>query len=372
MNSEPSRAREYQGARYRLFFIDLGITLAVLLIFELSGISKTLYELISGRVNNFFLSVICFATALGIILYLAGALIHYYKSFVLEHRFDLSNQRFSAWIKDELKGTAISYLLFLLFACSLYFFLKYFRAGWWIWMAGAWILFNIIFAKLVPIIIIPLFFKYRELENKHLRKRLIDLAKRCKVKVVDVFKIDLSAKTKKANAALTGLGSTRRILLGDTLLENFTEEEIEVVLAHELAHHRFGHIWKQLMFGGIAAFILFFLIHVTLKIICPFLGISELGNVRTFPSIIFLLTIFSIAILPVQNWHSRAMEKEADISAIKMTNLVKAFISCMNKLGSQNLADPLPSKFIEIMLYDHPPIFRRVKLAERLEKGRIR
>ena len=216
-------------------------------------------------------------------------------------------------------------------------------------MAGAWILFGIIFAKLVPVIIIPLFFKYKELENSKLKEKLLSLARKCGVRVLDVFKIDLSAKTRKANAALTGIGNTRRILLGDTLLENYAEDEIEVVMAHELAHHKFMHIWRSLIFGGIFTVAGFYLLKLLLQSFVDLKNMGSIADIEAFPVILLGITVLSALFMPIQNFYSRELEKRADSFALKLTGLSDAFISCMTRLARQNLADIKPSRFIEIM-----------------------
>ena len=294
----------------------------------------------------------------------------FYKSFVLEHKFDLSNQRLIGWTKDELKKILISFVIFLLFVEFLYLFLRSFPYTWWIWLAGTWILFSIVFAKLVPVLILPLFFKYEELKNKPLKDRLIRLAAACKIKVLDVFRLDLSAKTKKANAALAGIGSTRRVLLGDTLLNNYADKEIEVVLAHELAHHKFRHIWRSLIFNGVSAIVGFYFVHLVISSTVDKLAFENMHDVRTLPLILLLLTLLSVVAMPVENSYSRAMERKADSFALSLTNSPDAFISCMDKLANQNLADKAPSKIVEFMLYNHPPISKRIKMAKNYKKTR--
>ena len=239
-------------------------------------------------------------------------------------------------------------------------------------MAGVWILFSIVFTKIVPVLILPLFFKYSELQDTDLKNRLKLLAKSCGIKILDVFKLDLSAKTKKANAALAGMGSTRRILLGDTLLKNYTGEEIEVILAHEMAHHKFRHIWKTIFFGAVAAITGFYLISLMLGPIIQYLSLEAIYDIEALPVILFIFTVFNILVAPIQNWYSRTLERNADLWAIKLTQLAGEFISCMNKLAEQNLSNMHPSKFVEIMLYDHPPISSRIEMAKNMMSSQER
>ncbi|MFH1752996.1 MAG: M48 family metalloprotease, partial [Candidatus Omnitrophota bacterium] len=227
-----------------------------------------------------------------------------------------------------------------------------------------WIFITIVITKIAPVIIIPLFFKFEPLGDAALKERLIKLARSCGINILDVFKLKLSAKTKKANAALVGLGRTRRVLLGDTLLENYTKDEIEVVMAHELAHHKLLHIFKLILFGGLGTIIVFYLVYLTSGMIANTIGLVSISDIAGFPSVIFSISLFSVILLPAQNAFSRRLEVSADLFALKATGLPEAFISCMNKLAGQNLSDPSPSRFIEFALYDHPPISKRVKMAQ--------
>lgn len=369
MEDAQSKAKEYSDIKNRVFFFNLLLSIFLLIFLQLSGISAWLKLISTNYAGNFFVINVIYATLFGLIFYVAGIPLSFYKGYVIEHRFGLSNQNLVSWLKDLIKKALISYIIFVLFFEFLYIFLRRFPSTWWIWMAGAWVLFGIVFAKLVPVLIIPLFFKYTELKDNELKTKLIGLAQQCGVKILNVFKIDLSAKTNKANAALTGIGNTRRILLSDTLLKKYTKEEIEVVLAHELAHHRFGHIWKTLVFGGLSTAFGFYLINISLKTLIGFLGLKTIYDIEAFPLILLFLTIFSIAMLPIQNFYSRRMENQADYFAVKLTKLSDDFISCMNKLARQNLANVSPSRFIEIMLYDHPPISKRIDMVSKMTKN---
>lgn len=360
MHHEELKAKKYSAIKYRLFFVNLVLTILILAGIQASAVSKALKTLAASWGNAFFAITFLYATLLGIILYIAGLPLSFYKTYVVEHRFGLSNQKLSGWLKDELKSVVIAYIIFVFFAEFLYFALRYYPYNWWIGITILWVIFGIIFAKVFPVLIIPLFFKVGKLEDRDLEDALMRLAQSCGVQIVDIFRLEFSVKTTKANAALAGIGNTRRILLSDTLLENYTKGEIEVVLAHELAHHKFKHMWKYLAVEGSSAVAGFYFINLFLK---ATLGVKEIYNIEFFPSILLLFTIISFLALPVQNLFYRSMEKAADIFAIKVTGFSGAFISCMNKLAKQNLSDVSPSRFIEIILYNHPPISKRIKSA---------
>src|SRR5206468_4213630 len=137
---------------------------------------------------------------------------------------------------DQVKGTALSALLGLPLALALYGLLRAFPAGWWIGMALLLMFFTIVMAQLAPVLLLPLFNTLTPLEDGELRRRLMALAAAAGSPVRGVFVMDLSRRTQAANAMFTGIGPTKRVILGDTLLRDYSEDEIETVLAHELAH----------------------------------------------------------------------------------------------------------------------------------------
>jgi len=369
MSQLNAKTKRYTVIKNRLALIEPIMLLIVFAFIQVSGISVNIKNISANLFTARYGIIAAYAVFFGFVYYVATFYLNFYRGYIIEHRFGLSNQSLSNWIKDELKRIVFSLIVFLVFIEFLYLLLRISPNFWWLFISLGWVLFTIVLAQLAPILIIPLFFKYEHLGDNDLKKRLIRLAKRFGVKLLDVFKIKLSAKTKKANAALVGMGKTRRVLLGDTLLENYTKDEVEVVLAHELAHHKLAHIWKLVLFGGLSTVLVFFLSKLSLVYLLGLFKFDTIENIAIFPSIMFFLSLFGFLISPVQNAFSRRLERSADLFALKITRLPEAFISCMNKLARQNLADPAPSEFIEIMLYDHPPISKRIAMAKKYNVG---
>lgn len=364
MSSADSKAKRYSVIKNRIALLEPLLFLAFLAVIQLSGISRNIKEFSLLFSSQWYVTIALYAVIFSFLHYIITFYLNFYRSYIIEHRFGLSNQGLSDWIKDELKRGLLSLALFILFIEFLYLVLRNSPDLWWLLLALGWVAFSIVLAKIFPVLIIPLFFKYERFTDEEFKKRLMRLAKKCGVKILDVFKLRLSSKTKKANAALTGIGKTRRVILGDTLLDNYTKNEVEVVLAHELAHHKLAHIWKTVLFGGLSITCVFYLVKLSSSFIIDMLHIEGVDDITAFPSIMFAISFFSILATPLQNAFSRRLERAADSTAIEITGLPQAFISCMNKLAEQNLADPAPSKFIEVMLYDHPPISKRVAMAE--------
>lgn len=360
--------KRYAAARNRLALIEPLYLLVFLAIMQLTGLSEYMTHFSYSLSRNFYGAIAVYILVFSAIYYSAFFCLKLYGGFLLEHRFGLSNQTFGGWLKDEAKGGILSFMLFLLFAELLFFLITYAPGLWWLLMALGWIVIDIILAKVFPVLILPLFFKYEKLNNAELKNRLMRLGRKCGVKVLDVFRLNLSAKTKKANAALVGMGKTRRILLGDTLIEGYSKDEIEVVMAHELAHHKLLHMWKLLFTGAAGSIIIFFLVKLVLsKLVVEALQLETPGDLAIFPSILFFMVFFSTLLTPAQNSFSRRLEKAADHFALEATKAPAAFISCMKSLAKQNLADPEPNRFIEIALYNHPPISKRIKMAKKFK-----
>lgn len=359
--------KQYQSIKNWLVLLNFIIFLAANLILLVTGYSLYLKAIAFRFSSNYYTTLVIYLGLFGVIFYLLNLPASFYEEFILEHKFGLSSQRFGSWLYKEMKKIIVSSAISLPLVLILYFFLKNFSGSWWIIVGVIWFLFSILFAKFVPVLIIPFFYKYKPLADQNLKERILNLAAKCKIKIIDVCYIDAKKETKKANAAVVGLGRTRRIILWDTLVNNYSYEEIEAILAHEFGHHTLKHMQKLLLFSLVSIFASLFLVNLAAIKLVKVFWLSGIYDIAGFPLICLILFLFSIIIMPLQNGFSRKLEVEADIFALKTTGDKNNFISMMQKLSSQNLADPSPSKFIEIMLYDHPPIGKRIKLAERIE-----
>lgn len=360
-------AKRYSRIKNILFVVELAVTILFLFIMAAQGPSVWIRNFAVSLADNPWFSTAVYFLIFGLIYMAISFPLDLYQGFSLEHKFSLSTQTFFAWFKDYIKKLLIGSAISLTLVEFLYFFLRRFEENWWILAAALWITFTIILSKVAPVLILPLFFKIRRLEDENLRQRLLCLAEKSGAKVKDVFEIDMSKKTVKANAGLAGLGKTRRILVGDTLLKNYSPDEIEAVLAHELGHHKYGHILKFIAFGAVSSFAGFYIAHNVFKELSPILGLEGAADVAGFPVLFLILFFFTLFILPLQNGLGRAFERQADYFSVEITRNPDAFITTMRKLGEQNLADLNPSRLVEIFLYDHPPISKRIKMAEDLK-----
>jgi STE24 endopeptidase len=265
------------------------------------------------------------------------------------------------------KKGVISFSITALLAEAAYAMARNLPAIWWQAASLFWIAFSVFFIKLFPVLIIPLFYAYKPLSSGELRKRILLLAERFNIKVMDVSEIDFSKKTKKANAAVTGWGGTKRIILADNLVKEFSPGEIEVVVAHEMAHHKLGHVWKLIGAGSVPVVLFFYVIGAFGETICGYCGIGHILDISNLPLAWLVLSVLCLISMPLQNAFSRMLESEADRLSVEKTGSLSAFISLMEHLARTNLADRNPGRLMEFLFYSHPPIDRRIEAARRYD-----
>jgi STE24 endopeptidase len=358
------KAKLYSSIKYGLAIGQTVYLVLFLFLFESLGFSNILARNIQQLMLSDYYAVLLYIFIIYIIYYILSFPLNFYHSFLLEHKFLLSRQTIKDWFSDQLKGGIISYALTIIGLEAFYFILKHQPQNWWWIFSIFWIFLSLILAKLTPLIIIPLFFKYKKLSDDGLRERIIVLSAKMKIKILDVFEIDLSKKTVKVNAGLVGWGTTRRVILADRLREKYSSDEIEVILAHEFAHYKHKHLIKIILINVLITVLCFYLIAKTNGWVLRLFGLSSLRDIASLPIVFIYLILFGIIMQPLENVFSRRFEKNADLIALKTTGLKEAFVSAMDKLASQNLADRKPHPFIKLFFFDHPPIDERISYAK--------
>jgi STE24 endopeptidase len=361
-----AQARRYARIRRRLWAVDTAISAVYLLVWLLTGWSAALAAWLRTITSNEWLLVLLFAAIFGGIISLLELPLGYYSGFVLPHRFGLSNQTFTGWVIDQLKSLAIGAPLGLLALEFVYLALRLTGGWWWAWTAAGMLVFTVLLSNLAPILIMPLFNKFVPLGEDHadLADRLMKLAEKAHTKVRGVFKFDMSKRTRAANAALTGLGRTRRIVLGDTLINEFSTDEIESVLAHELGHQVHKDIPLFIAFGTVMTLVGLYLASLGLDWAVSRFGFSGPADIAGMPALALVLGAFGLITQPLGNAVSRWREHMADIYSLQSTGKKDAFASAFVRLANQNLGEVDPEKWVVFMFYDHPPIGERIKLAE--------
>jgi STE24 endopeptidase len=316
--------------------------------------------------TNDWLLVLGFVMIFGGISGLLELPLSFYSGYLLPHRFGMSNQDLKSWVIDQLKGAAIGVPLGLIVLELVYLALRLTGAGWWLWTGAGLLVFTVLLTNLAPVLIMPLFNKYVPLGEEHadLAERLMGLAERAGTRVRGVFKFDMSKRTKSANAALSGIGNTRRIVLGDTLIDEFSPDEIESVLAHELGHQVHKDIPILIGFSTMLTLGGLFLASLGLNWAVRYFGFSGPADVAGMPALGLVLGAFGLVTQPLNNAFSRWRERLADEYSLQSTGKTGAFASAFTRLANQNLSEVDPEKWVVFMFYDHPPLGERIRMAE--------
>ncbi len=354
------KAKNYARARRWLAFGDLALAGILLLLLVFSGLSQRLTGLFTlPVVPGASLYLVMLMVAYGVL----SAPLSYYGGFVLPRHYGLSIQKLTGWLGDKAKAGILGLAFGAGMVAVIYWFITSFPAMWWLLSWGVVVLLSLILTNLAPVIIVPLFFKMEPLSNTDLRLRLEQLAQRARVRVRGIYIIELSSKGTTANAALMGLGNTRRIVLGDTLLQRYSPPEIEVILAHELGHHLRNDILRLLVIQSAIWLIGFYLADLVLKASVMPLGFNGIADIAALPLLMLIFSIISLLIAPLANTYSRHIEVAADDYALRLTDNPKSFINTMTKLADQNLSEAQPSRWVELLIYDHPCYTKRVEHA---------
>jgi STE24 endopeptidase len=316
--------------------------------------------------------VLAYVLLLGVV-HEAGALpIAFYRSFLLERRYGLSTESFRHFVTDQAKGGALGAVLSLGGFSLLYLAMRQWPTWWWVAAAGGFGIVAIGLTRLAPVLLLPIFFTFRPLSRPSLRERLLKLSRRAGVAVTDACEWQISDRTRKANAALAGLGRTRRILVSDTLLAGHTDDEVEVILAHELAHYVHHDLWRGLALQTTVAALGFFVASRVLSALAPRLGWSGVADVAGLPALLLAAGLPSLALRPAVNALSRRMEQAADRFALDLTGNAAAFVAAMQRLANQNLSEEHPSQLARWVFYTHPPVADRIAAARRWEDSHQR
>ena len=363
-SADTPEARRYNRIHRWLGVADFAVGSAFLIVLLVSGWSGWLRDLaLRDSFQNYTLAVFIYLFLLLLIGKALSIGLDYY-GFRLERDFQLSTQRFRSWMWDEAKGFLVGLVLGGIVVELVYFLIRQWPQHWWIL---AWAIFMVLFvvmAQLAPVVLFPIFYKFEPLEDEDLRRRLVLLSEHAGTRVRGVYRWKLSEKTKKANAALTGLGNTRRIILADTLLDNYAPEEIEAVLAHELGHQVHRHILKSILVQAGITLLGFWAANWVLHYSVDHHMFEELSDFANLPLLAITASVISLLLMPALNAYSRFNERQADRYAFESIATVEPFISSMNKLASQNLAERTPAKWIEVLFHSHPAISKRVAAAE--------
>ncbi len=359
-------AKKYNNIKLFFNISKTIVTFVLIFLFVALGYSESLVEYIKQSVTNPYLVLLVFVLAAGIAMSVLFFPLNFYTEFILEHKYNLSNQKFFAWIWENFKATLVGGVIGIPLLLIFYYVLESYGSLWWLPFSILLFIVSVILSKIVPIIILPLFYKVTPIEDEDLKSRIMKLSQNVNMKVENIFQFNMSKNTKKANAAFTGLGKTKKILLGDTLTSDFTNDEIETVIAHELGHYKHKHIIINLVVGTITSFLTLYIISVLYSNSLSWFGFSEITEIAALPILSLWGMIIGLVQTPLTNILSRKHEYQADEYAIKSTNKKEVFINTLNKLTEQNLSDKDPHPLVEWFFYSHPSTKNRVAYINNL------
>jgi STE24 endopeptidase len=356
-------ARQLARQHRRLMVLEVALSAVLVIGFLLSGVSQWVKDaLLRAHLVGPGALVAAYVAIAYLWYSLITAPLSWWGGFILPHRYGLSTQSAAGWVEDEMKSFLLGLLLGLPVAEVIYWLLRTYPATWWVWAAVFLIFFAVLLGHLAPVLITPLFYKLTPLNDSDLIERIKRLAEQAHTRIVGVYTINLSARTTAGNAMVMGLGASKRIALGDTLYADYSPQEIETIIAHELGHQvhhdlELGIIVQSLLFlGGM------YLAHLFLRTGIGYFGFSGPGDIAGMPLLLLAVGLFSLITMPLINGYSRWRESLADRYAVQTTRNPLAFARAMIRLANQNLSEADPPRWVVWLLYSHPPVKERVRV----------
>tara|TARA_Y100000034_G_scaffold136181_1_gene211321 strand:- start:2423 stop:3523 length:1101 start_codon:yes stop_codon:yes gene_type:complete len=354
------KAKRYNNIKLAL---NLGGTLSgwlFMLAIVLLGFSSWTEVLVSSVTSSPYLALLAFGAIIGIVETILFFPLSFYGGYILEHKYGLSNHTLRSYFWEKFKAFGVGLVIGVPLLLVFYYLLRTFPEIWWLYVGVFMFLVSVVLGRLAPTLIFPLFYKFKPIDDETvaatIRKRCGDAG----MKVEGIFQFDMSKTTKKANAAFTGIGRSKRVILGDTLLEEFDHDEIDAVLTHELGHFKMKHLWKMMAIGTLFTFVGLYLVSVAYAAWIERLGFENITQLATLPLLTLLFGIYSFVSGPVQNSISRRHERQADRFSVEMRRDSSAMARALEKLADQNLADREPHPVVEFLFHSHPSIENRI------------
>lgn len=345
--------------RFTEFFIGIAILAGILA----SGLSTRMRDT-ATRLRRPFLVGVAFLALFTLADYLFGLPFRLYRDFYIEDEFGFINQTFWQWWGEDLIGLAVVFVLSIGPLLGFYALVRKSR-HWWLWLTAISAPFIVFVIVVAPIWIAPLTNDYVPLRDQHLKQEMLTLASSAGIEGSDVFQVNASKQSSKINAYVTGLFDTKRIVLYDTLIDNFTLPEIRFVMGHEMGHYVLHHVWFIVAviigFIALASWLVQKTIPGAIRRIGPRLGVESLGDLASLPLVLIYVSVFSFLFNPVMNAASRHWEHQADVFGMKVSGVSGSTAAvAFHKLSAYNLADPDPNPLIEFWFYSHPSIKKRI------------
>ncbi|MCX6829833.1 MAG: M48 family metallopeptidase [candidate division Zixibacteria bacterium] len=351
-------------------FISFFVSIAILIIVLYTGLSARFRKWALGITQKQFLVYLLYFIFFLLFMTLINFPVDYYRNFVVEHDYGFSNQTFGQWMGDNLKTFAVIFIFGFFIFLILYWLINRFKK-WWLYFAIGIIPFMVLVIVIFPVLVAPIFNKFEPIKNQELKTEMIALASRAGITNPDIYEVDASKQSSKVNAYFTGMFGTKRIVLYDTSIKNFSVNELKFIMGHEIGHYLKNHIWYGLFIAVVIMFLMGYLID---KLLPRFisrqsrrLGFTHLGDMASLPLILLFVTIFSFITQPIENGASRYFEYQSDQYGLEISGVTgDEAVTAFDKLSVANLSDPEPPALIEFWFYDHPALKKRMENARML------
>lgn len=353
----------YNAIKLRLSIAGYILDAVLLAMFAFSGISPAISDYLEFYFISDYARYLIFMLIFSSVFFAVGIVFELYGTFIIEKDFGFLKLTPVSWFLEKIKSIAVSLVIIIPLSLLFFYVIRNFQNSWWWMFSCVLVLLSVVLARIAPVLILPLFYKLKPLENECLRDKINTLIKNEKVAFSGIYSFNLSKKSTKANAGFTGIGSSKKIILSDTLISSFTEEEIVSVFAHELGHYRHAHILKNLILSTCIVFLSMFFCYISSSYLAAFSGYASVAEIAAIPLLLLMLFFFSIITLPFTNMISRHFEYQADAFAADKAGVIP-FISAMTRLSETNLANLEPHPFVEWLFYSHPSIPKRIKAVQ--------
>ncbi len=361
------KAMRYYRSGNVLWWVNLLISLLIPVLFLWSGFSARLRSWAMGLGKKWFLALAVYLVAFNLINYLLNLPLAYYQGFVRQHAYDLSNQAFSKWMGDSVKGLGVGLIMAVLFTWIPYLLIRKSPRRWWLYTGLGVAPFFFLVNMIAPIWIAPLFNEFGPMKNQALEAQILNLADRAGIEGSRVFEVNKSVDTEAVNAYVSGFMGTKRIVLWDTIIEKLSEEELLFVMGHEMGHYKLGHIIAlTLLISAMTMLGLYLIYRVSGGLIAKYrhrFGFSELGDFASLPLLSLLLGLFFFILTPGFLTISRHYEHEADRFGLELTHDNYAAATAFVKLQEENLGNPYPGPLYKLWRSGHPPLGERIQFC---------
>jgi len=361
-------ARHYRNDNLKWNIVSLIISALFLIVILIFGISKVFADFLSVYINARPLLIAAYFSALYFAFSFMSLPFAYVEGYSIEHKYGFSTQNRRDWFMDWLKSSAVTYVIGLIVFEVIYLIIPAAPFLWWLWLSLFMIGFSVILANVFPVVILPLFYKSSPIEDGELKGEITELGGRAGVGIKGVYSIDLSSKTTKANAAVVGLGNTKRILIGDTLISKYETGEILSAVAHEIVHFREHHMWWLILWQSFITVLMFYVFFRLQPFVYGWFGFDHASEIAAFPLFALIFAVISYIFRPIGAALSRYYERRADRGALNLTGNSEAFVSLIAKFCNEQLSIAYPNRFVEWYKYSHPSPGKRIAFAEKSGK----